>query len=63
MIFMIMMLEIHGATDLSGLKNSEIPFFVVSLWGRVIVLFTDISSLVMCTGWYMDPFIVISFGK
>ena len=41
------MLEIHSAIDLPGLKITEIPFVIVSLWGRARVSFTDVLSLVM----------------
>jgi phosphatidylserine decarboxylase len=52
----IVMLEIHGATDLPRLRNSELckPSLVASML---------IDLQVTRTGWDMDPFVVVSFGK
>jgi len=53
----IVMLEVNRAEDLPKLKNSEYPNCCASR------LFIHPSRLVTRTGWDMDPFAVISFGK
>ena len=56
----IVMLEIQSASDLPRLPNSTLS----TTSPRFIYLLTnDIYSLVTRTGWDMDPFVVISFGK
>ncbi|TFK49776.1 hypothetical protein OE88DRAFT_1662429 [Heliocybe sulcata] len=53
----IVMLEINSAKDLPRLKNSECHSDHVSFKEA------DGLGLVTRTGWDMDPFVVISFGK
>jgi phosphatidylserine decarboxylase len=50
----IVMLEIQGAEDLPRLRNSTLSFSYSSLF-----LILSVTR----TGWDMDPFVVISFGK
>jgi len=50
------MLEIHGATDLPRLRNSELLY-------PLPVAPPLIRLQVMRTGWDMDPFVIVSFGK
>ena len=52
----IVMLEIHGATDLPRWRNSEV--FLPSDTALALI-----ALQVIRTGWDMDPFVVVSFGK
>ncbi len=51
----IVMLEKQSADDLPRLANSEFP--------SLLFVFFSYRLSVMRTGWDMDPFVVLSFGK
>ena len=56
----IVMLEIQGAVDLPRFKNSESSLLLIRL---VVGTKYAHRHSVTRTGWDMDPFVVVSFGK